>query len=170
MRLSIAAIFLASLVALGGCASGPSIPVKKTGDDCLVLIRTTVDNRDNAPMARKYRFIFNKDYPKVQAPNDREGLVAVAIREPGVLLAKIESFIESNTGIVGASFQYDIGIPLPYKPGEVIVLDYKFAQILKSEGGLRFSSYFDFPRNNDEDREAAMTAFKLDADSASWTE
>ena len=82
---------LIAIIALFASCATTSIafPPKKTSDDCLVLIRTTIDNKNGVPTARHYYFKLSLGYATMTAPNDTDGFMAVVIREPNVKIVEL---------------------------------------------------------------------------------
>ena len=57
---------------------------------------------------------------------------------------------------------------LPYKPGEVVVADFAFANILEKVDTYNFISHFDLPAMSKEAKEDLLDQFKKTKAAASW--
>jgi hypothetical protein len=159
----------ASTLGLLSCASTGSGDFlrRMTSDDCLVVIRTTVDNRGNAPTARQYTFKLSGDYPNIKASNGVDGYMFVRIHEAGVSIIGLSSSI-SASNVSGASFDIPLDRPLPYKPGEVVVTDFSFAQTLIRNGDKQYTSGFDFPETAEDHKADVLDKIKALDGAKSW--
>jgi hypothetical protein len=159
LPLAVCIAFLVSCVTV-------AFPPKKTSDDCLILIRTTIVNKDNAPSAREFHFKLSSG-ATITAPHDTEGFMAVMIREPGVKIIRLTSDVNQALA-TGDSLYEPLDIDLPYKHGEVVVADFIFAQTLEKADERRFLSSFDFQNTSDESKAAVLEQFRKKEEAKSW--
>jgi hypothetical protein len=168
MKKSILLVALAAALACAGCATSGSPLERRTSDDCLVLIRTTVRNPDNAPTVRKYEFSLSVEAPALEASNFQEGYMAVLLREPNVKLVMLKSRIQKGSNIRGDSFDQPLDLDLPYKPGEIVVADFVFAQKLVRDSPNEFTTSYEFVNTSDTDRRSILDRFKKTKAAQSW--
>lgn len=157
---------IAVIAILASCAT-TSFHLKKTSDDCLVLIRTTVVNEDKAPTAREYHFKLSSGYATLTAPNDTEGFMVVKIREPGVKIVGVTSDVNRALA-TGDSMDEPLDVDLPYKHGEVVVADFTFTQTLEKLDEHHFVSSYDFQKTSDESKAALLEQFRKKEEAKSW--
>jgi len=116
------------LTVLSGCLS-MVVPEKLTADDCLVIIKTQVDNPDEMPVARNYYFKITGYEGSMGVTESESGNLYIVVRNNNT---KIEAV---STSVMDKDFRGDdnvteLDIPLPYAPGKVIVFDLVFVQKL----------------------------------------
>jgi hypothetical protein len=133
---------LGILVLLASCTSAPKPTIRRTSDDCLVLIRTTIVSSEGAPRDRKYRFLFSDGIPSAQVPSKDEGYVAILVRKPKVKVTGITSTVGGNS--TGEASSTTLELELPYKYGEIIVAPFAFAQSISKTGERTFTSSIEF--------------------------
>jgi len=137
---------LAACIAVA-CASG-GVPPRETSDDCLVLIRTMVENPSALNNARRYYVTLNDGQKRIKLPDQSKGILAIKIREPGIRIVAISSDVDQSQA-TGNSFDSDVDLPLPYKPGEIAVADFLFVhKLMKSKIENMVLSDFDFREAN----------------------
>jgi hypothetical protein len=162
---------IAVIVLLASCATTafpPSaFPPRKTSDDCLVLIRTTIANKDNVPTAREYHFKLSSGNATITAPDDNDGFMFVFVREPGVKIVGLTSEVNKYL-FSGNSLDEPLEVDLPYKHGEVVVADFTFVQTLEKLDEYHFISSFDFQKTSDESKAALIEKFRKKDGAKSW--
>jgi hypothetical protein len=156
------------VVLLNACASTSSKSlIKKTSDDCLVLIKTTLTNKSRVPTAFTYYFKLSNDYPTLAASHHTDDFMTVLIREPGVKIVSLSTRI-TDSQVKGESSNLPFDFTLPYKPGEVVVADFSFANILEKVDTYNFISHFDLPTMTPEAKDALLEQFLKTKAAASW--
>jgi hypothetical protein len=164
-------VIFAILAFLASCATTASppnyFPPKKTSDDCLVLIHTTIVNKDHVPVARQYNFKISSGYATMTASQDSDSFMIVFVRESGVKIVGITSEVNGYK-ITGDSLDEPLDIDLPYKPGEVVVADFTFVQTLEKSSENHFISSFEFQGTSDESKAALLEQFRKREGAQSW--
>jgi hypothetical protein len=158
---------LVALVTLTVSCATNSFPPKKTSDDCLVLVRTTIVNKDNSPIAREYRFVLSPSNTTFAVPNDSEGFVIFMIREPGARIIGLTSQV-NMARFTGESFDEPLDFELPYKHGEVVVADFTFTQTIEKTSEYHYTSRFDFQKTPDDSKAAILEKFRKMEGAQSW--
>jgi hypothetical protein len=160
-RLVLLCCIAASLVA-SSCATSPRIPVRKTSDDCLVLIHTTIMADKDAFRARNYRLKLSDGYPVLQVPKDDNGFIAVRVSGPDTKIVRIESDVPSSAGY-GSSESRPLDIDIPWEPGKVIVADFTFTQKFTKELNTNTTwSSWDIIDTSDADKKALLERYRKD--------
>jgi hypothetical protein len=164
---SLAFLPLLAIVALMASCATSAFPPRKTSDDCLVLIRTTTINRDNAPTAREYRFVLSSTNATVAVPNDAEGFVMIMIREPGARIIGLTSQVNAAR-FTGEGSDEPLDFELPYKHGEVVVADFAFTLTIEKTSENHYLSSFDFQKTPEESKAAVLEKFRKMEGAQSW--
>lgn len=163
--------FIISLAILASsCATTTGIPGRLTSDDCLVLIRTTLENKGGAPLARDYYMLFKGIEKKVRVSKKADDFVFLVVREPGIKLEGLSSKIDSNARVKGDSFEIPVDLELPYKPGKVVAADFTFAQLLETTGSNSYRSSFDFIEITADRKAELIVRFRKAEGSDAWKE
>ncbi len=167
LRLAFSAL---TIILLFGCASVPNrrmIPVRESADDCLVLFPTKVENMTGTTIVRKYAYEFSGEYGSITLP-DSTGFIAMIIHEPGVVLAKLKTFVPENMGFYGTKAEYAKNYPLPYEAGKIVVTPFMFVQEYKADGTGSYTSYVDFVKTDEETLRKTLDSAAAQANTATW--
>jgi len=162
--------FLVALAILASSCATTGIPGRLTSDDCLVLIRTTLENKGGAPLARDYYMLFSGMEKGIKVSNKADDFVFLVVREPGTKLERLSSSIDRNTAVTGDSFDIPVDIDLPYKPGKVVAADFTFAQLLETTGSNSYRSSFDFIETTADRKAELIERFRKVEGSEAWKE
>lgn len=155
-----------ALIALLGCVS---LPVKTDQDECLVVIRTAIENQVNAPLGRKYELHFTSNYAPAMVPTLNEGYVAIVVKEPGVSIDYINTFVPSNTGMTGDKAVLKQGMDLPYAPGKLVIADRSFVQTVREDGQYRYIISAGFQDTTEKEKAALLKKLQKDKNYSAWT-
>jgi hypothetical protein len=160
----IALLFCVIVVLASSCAS---VPGAKSADDCLVIIKSSVECDPKAPKdvqkGRTYQFEFTSDYKPVQVGAD---YTLVVVREPAVSIKSISTW--ASGGYSGGSAEYKANVPLPYKPGCAVVADYVFVKKTEETGTAHYITYTSFRKITDSERAELADRIKTDSAFSSW--
>ncbi len=115
-----------------------SVPVRITSDDCLVLIKTEIENPENLTLARTFKLSVSGFDAPFKVRNTADAFIAVKIRTDDVKIISVSSDVTSE-GFRGDSTDVELNIPLPYEPGEVVAADFKFVQFYFTSSGRQSS-------------------------------
>jgi hypothetical protein len=159
-------LFSITVVALLMSCATTAIPSKKTSDDCLVLIRTTIVNKANVPTARDYALKLSSG-TVITVPHDTEGFMAVVIREPGAKIVELTSDVNRALA-TGDSLDEPLDIDLPYKHGAVVVADFTFTQTLEKADEHHWLSSYEFQKASDDSKAAVLERFRKSEGARSW--
>lgn len=169
MKKAIRLLFAVALVAtIASCSTTKGFPQRMSSDDCLVVIRTTIQNDDDMPVARRYFFQLSGDYPIMRVTGNSDGFVVARIRESGVSITGISSDISIWKNVTGDSFSAPLSRALPYKPGEVVVADFSFVQVLTKTGYKTFSNNWQFAEMSKEEKDALVERLRALKRAESW--
>jgi hypothetical protein len=163
-------VYSAVALLIVSCATGPSIPIKKTSDDCLVLIHTTIVADKNASRSRVFHFSLSAGYPELEVPQDDDGFIMLGVTTPEVKILGIKSNVQA-TNEHGESTSVPLDIELPYEPGKVLVDDLTFTQkITKNVSTNTTWVNWNFVETTDADKKMLLERFSKVAGpkAASW--
>jgi hypothetical protein len=152
-------------VLLAGCAT--ILPVRGSEDECLVIIRTVIDNPEKVVEARSVLFLFSNGAPAVRIPK-HASYVALVVNEPGVQISAVRSAVDSNMGYVGAPSDYPVDVPLPYVPGGIAITPWTFTQKFFKKDGTQYSGW-DFAPLTPADRDEIEALLKERENYDSWS-
>jgi hypothetical protein len=161
-RIVLAAVLL-GLALFMGCQS---VPTPKSADDCLVVIKTEMNNPKNVEMLRKYQYNLSGGYKWRIA--DRN-FTLIQIKEPGIQVDTISSYInESNA--VGNTSKDEVKLPLPYMPGRLVIADFVMILIYKQIDDTHFQSGYKLRNITTKEKEDMLASFKSNKGYAKWFE
>ena len=157
------AIVLLGLALFMGCQSAPA---PNNADDCLVVIKTETDNPKNLEMLRKYQYNFSSGYKWRIAERN---FTLVQIKEPGVQVETISSYINDNNA-VGNTSKDEVKLPLPYMPGRLVVADFVMILIYRRIDDTHFQSGYKLRKVTTKEKEDMLASFKSNRGYAKWFE
>lgn len=160
---------LAALLAIS-CASIQNIPPRKTSDECLVLIHTTIMAEHEASRSRVFKLKLSANHPAITVPKYDDGFVMVRISGPEVRIVGIASNVQSPNEY-GNSTSAPLDLELPYEPGKVVVADFTFAQkITKNEATRTTWGSWEFVDTSEADKARILELFGQapGREAASW--
>ena len=152
MKLVVVAVLCTLVLGLGSCAT--SFPKQKNSEDCLVLIRTVVsDINNNRPDYRRYMFYLSDRRSYVEVDNRKTTFLPIVIRKAGVILTRLHSEVQTNSGFVGPATDWDTDFDLPYKAGKVVIASFAFVKAVNPDPNRpnSFISYNDFKKLSPEE-------------------
>ena len=157
---------LLCLTLLSNCTSTPKYQMT-SAEDCLVVMKVDMQagtSAGHALNARIYQYLFTGDYPP--ATLDRKWAMVV-IREPTVRVKELYSRISPNSRFRGPDGHDSLDIPLPYKPGWLVVADFVFVQKI-TKGMEDYSADISLRRITETEREELLETFRNDPAYAMW--
>jgi hypothetical protein len=168
-KLILLACAAAALLAVS-CASAPTIPTKKTSDDCMVLIHTTIAADKEASRSREFRLKLSEGYPKIKVPQYDDGFIMLRVAGPGAKIVGIESDVQA-TNEHGESTSAPLDLEMPYEAGKVVVADYTFTQKITKDAARKTTWVtWNFADTTDADKKMLLERFgKVEGpEAASW--
>lgn len=167
MRRSLIIALAASTIALAGCASVP-LPAPKGEGDCLVVIRTKVQNPDHAAALRNYSFQLASGGREKPMPSSPESYMAFIVSGP-------DKFVSRHTNITaegwtGAAQEDKFNLSLPYKAGYVVIASsmfvYRTWKMTDREGW--YNNSFDVKMIGSEDKAKLIEELKTREGFGAW--
>jgi hypothetical protein len=141
-------------ILLAGCAAMP-LPAPKGENDCLVVIRTRVENPKLLNVVRNYSFLLSTGGAEKLMPTSPSSSIAFIIGEPNV------SFVSNHSNVVasgwtGASVESPMNLRLPYRPGYVVILPLEFIHSLEAWGDSGGSTSHFYTRKISDDEKSKL--------------
>jgi len=156
------------ILSVSGCAGIPA-PEKLTSDDCLVLIKTRIENPDHATVARTFSFLINGVNNPVVVSQKKDSFVAIKIRKDKTNILAIISDV-TKEGFEGDITNTELNITLPYESEKVIVADIVFVQKYKHVSSKQTTVAYEFERITEKEREILLSECKDSNKFLSWWE
>ena len=131
-------------LALAGCAAMP-LPAPESEGDCLVVIRTRVENPGRVEVLRNYWFGLSTGGAEKLMPSSPSSYMAFVIDRGSTYISNFHTNVTAQ-GWNGSASETPIWIPLPYKPGYAMIADVEFVLSIKPKPEAddgRYYYYFD---------------------------
>jgi len=138
MRRALIIALAASAIALAGCASVP-LPAPKGENDCLVVIRTRVENPKHLQVVRNNSFQLSSGGHEKLMPTSPSSYMAFVIDQPDVRIATRHTNVVAE-GWTGAAQEIPMNFPLPYRAGYVVIVSQEFVNSIEPWGSNGGSS------------------------------
>ena len=138
-----------AITLLAGCVTN-TLPKKLGPDDCLVIIKTDLVNKDSIRDARAYKFNLTDKSPSWNLPQKTDSFVVIRINRPDVSISEIISYL-ADISYVGPRAVYKVDIPLPYEPGKIIIFDRSFVRTLTLVHAQSFNTSIAFDKMSEDE-------------------
>lgn len=165
IKMSVLGFTLAVALVFASCASASSYE-RMTSDDCLVLLPSTLSNKDGVPTARNYYLQFSDKRKQIKIGKKSDGYILILIRSDDVRITGISSNV--GEGSIGESYAMDLNIPIAYHRGEIVVADYTFEQRLVMINTSSSQSHWNFVETKKEDTAKYLEMFMKTPASKTW--
>lgn len=143
------------------------VPEKLSSDDCLVIIKTTVTNPDDHPVARRYSLRVTGNDNKIRIMQGKDSFIYVLVKNDEYQIETMHSVVVGNNW-KGKPTEYQVGISLPYEPGKLIIADVGFdlnTNRIKRHEYMSEPSFFDV---SEEEKENLLEKLKGRGDFSDW--
>ncbi len=158
-------VLFSAIFLFAGCTT--FAPEKVTPDDCLVVIKTTFENPKKHPILRNYYLNFSNIYDKKMISKKKEDYMLIVIDNDQTTIESVYTkIIGGNT--TGNTTGWDVDIPLPYKPGELVVADFCFIQTITKNGPNSYTTDGDFYILDKEERDQILTSYSNMEEFQDW--
>jgi hypothetical protein len=164
--------FIAAAALMTACVSVSMhpIPVKGSSDECLVLIRTAVENKtslSNMSSIKHYGFRFSDGLPAKEVSNTYIDYVSVVVKKEGTKITELYANIDRSMA-TGQDTKHALDISLPYNPGAVVVADFVFVQTLTEPSSGYVSTSLNFVEITPAQRDDILKRFAKSKNANSW--
>lgn len=159
-------IFVLIIFLISSCATTISRD-KLTSDDCLVLVKTKIENPDKLKVARTYRFNITDFQAVISVPKKEESIVYIKIRNDSTYIEAISSNV-TDKEYTGTRSKDESEFLLPYAPGEVVVADFIFIQTIKKISSRKMSSSISFEQISSSEKDSLLKINSEDSNFDSW--
>jgi hypothetical protein len=147
---SIALAFL-----FAGCAAMP-LPAPKAEGDCLVIIKTRVENPGRIQVVRNYSFGLSTGGAEKLMPTSPSSYMAFVIDRGSAYISNRHTNITAE-GWTGGAQDTPMWFPLPYKAGYAVIADAEFVHRIEVVGDKgAFVSHFDIRKGLSAEARAAL--------------
>jgi len=154
------------LCLLAGCMTY-GVPEKQSDEDCLVIVKTKVENRTEYDVARNYYFFVtgqDEGYDVSEAP---VGYLYIKVMNDSTRIEYIDTSVQEK-GFKGESNRMEFNLTLPYEPGQVLIADFVFVQTISKTAQNTVTSMIDFVPLTDKEHETITNRIMTAKAFESW--
>lgn len=166
----LAPVLAAALLASCASISLNPVPTKLSSDDCLVLIRTAVENKTslgNMASIKHYGFRFSDGQAAKEVSNSPVDFIPVIVKNDKTKIIELYAYIDRSMA-TGDDTKNALNVQLPYQAGAVIVADFSFVQTLTEPSPGRVYTSLKFEDTTPSQKDDILKRFAKEKNAATW--
>ncbi len=160
------AAMAALVLALTACAAMP-LPVPESEGDCLVVIRTKVENPDQSPVKYNFSFKLASGGREKVMPTSPKSYMAFVVSGPDKFVSRHSNV--TADGWTGAAQEEAFNVDLPYKAGYVVIAPAMFVNRIEKSGENGFASTFEVKTIGSDDKAELIDGLKAREGIGAWS-